>query len=611
MTVRTGYSGARVDTILDKIYERAVRKPDSAAIMHKVSGRFVEVRWREFFGRVEALACALDGLGLKPGDRVSIQAWTRPEWTAADLAVTLLGGIVVPVYPQLLSQECRYILDHAGVRLAFCENREQFDKVAAVRGELPRLERVFLFDRSDGSDQSDRSDLSDPSDYSDLLRRGEELRPDRAGLIAERLRSIRPQDAMTIVYTSGTTGPPKGAVLPNQGFEFNSKAVEAALDLREGQRNIAYLPLAHVYERFCQYASLSRGVVYCYAESIEKLSENLKEIRPHIMPGVPRVYEKAYAAILDKIEKGPAWKKHLARWAFSVGARCFAAEQAGRPPGPGLRLSRRVADRLVFTKIRAALGGCLKYAVVSAAPVSAELCAFFCSLGVTMLEGWGMTETTAPVTINPADRIRVGTAGPPFPGVDLKIDPDGEILVRGPSLLKEYFRDEAATRESFDADGFFRTGDLGEIDEQGYLKIVGRKKDIIINSYGKNVAARNIEDHLMQDPLFCGCVVFGDNQKYLVAVLSLAKEFLMSWAEKNKIEHQGYPRLTKTDEVRDLVFARVNRINRKLPNYEQIRNFVLADHEFSVESGEITPTLKIKRGEVINRYRRELEALYG
>jgi long-chain acyl-CoA synthetase len=602
------YIGARVDTILHKIFERATKKPDSTAIMHKVSGRFVEVSWREFFGRVEALACALDDLGLKPGDRVTIQSWTRPEWTEADLAVTLLGAVVVPIYPQLLAHECRYILDHAEVRLAFCENQEQLDKIEAVRGQLPRLEKAFVFDRSD---PSDRSDQSDRSDYSDLIRRGQELRPSRPGLIAGRLESLGPQDTMTIVYTSGTTGPPKGAVLANRGFEFNSAAVEAALDLQEGQRNIAYLPLAHAYERFCQYASLSRGVVYCYAESIDKLSENLKEIRPHIMPGVPRVYEKAYAAILEKIDNGPAWKRRLARWAFSVGAGCFAAEQAGRRPGLRLRLARLMADRLVFSKIRAALGGCLKYAVVSAAPVSPELCAFFGSLGVTMLEGWGMTETTAPATINPADRTRVGTAGPPFPGVDLRIDSDGEILVRAPNLLKEYYRDEKATRESFTPDGFFRTGDLGEFDEEGYLKIVGRKKDIIINSYGKNIAARNIEDHFMEDPMFYGCVVFGDNQKYLVAVLSLAKEFLMSWAEKKKMDHRDYPGLTRTEEVKDLVFARINQINRKLPNYEQIRNFVLSDHEFSVESGEITPTLKIKRGEVIERYRRELEALYG
>ncbi len=590
------YIDARLDTILDKIFERATNQPDSPAIMHKVSGRFVEVPWREFFGWVEALACALDDLGLKPGDRVSIQSWTRPEWTAVDLAVTLLGGIVVPIYPQLLPEECRYILDHASVRLAFCENQEQLDKIEAVRPDLPRLERTFLFD---------------PSDYSDLLRQGEKLRPSRPGLIAGRLESVKPQDPMTIVYTSGTTGPPKGAVLPNQGFEFNSVAVESALDLQEGQRNIAYLPLAHVYERFCQYASLSRGVVYCYAESIDKLAQNLREIRPHIMPGVPRVYEKAYASILENIEKSPAWKRRLARWAFSVGSECFLAEQAGRRPGLRLRLARLIADRLVFAKIRAALGGCLKYAVVSAAPVSAELCAFFNSLGVKMLEGWGMTETTAPSSINPADRIRVGTAGPPFRGLDIKIEPDGEILVRGPNLLKEYYQNEAATREAFDADGFFRTGDLGELDQHGYLKIVGRKKDIIINSYGKNVAARNIEDHFMQDPLFCGCVVFGDNQKYLVAVLSLAKEFLFSWAKKNGIESEDYPGLTKTDQVRDLVYAQVNRINRKLPNYEQIRNFVLSDHEFSVETGEITPTLKIKRGEVIQRYRPELEALYG
>jgi long-chain acyl-CoA synthetase len=599
-----------VGTILDKIYARARDEPDSIAVQYKQAGRWVQLTWGEFFGRVEALACALDDLGLKPGERVTIQSWTRPEWTEVDLAVTMLGAIVVPIYPQLLSDECRYILDHAGVRFVFCEDQEQLDKIERVWDELPRLQKAFLFVQSDRSDLSDRSD-SRVAPYANLLHRGEELRPSRRGLLTSRLESINPQDTMTIVYTSGTTGPPKGAVLTNRGFDFNADAIEQALDLEAGQRYIAYLPLAHVYERFSQYACLSRGLVYSYAESIEKLAEGLKEIRPHIMAGVPRVYEKAYASILDKLEKGPAWKKHLAHWAFGAGRRVFEARQQGRFVGLRLRMAHLVADRLVFSKIRRGLGGCLKYAIVAAAPVSAQLCAFFNSLGVIMPEGWGMTETTAPASINPPGRIRVGTAGPAFEGVTLKLDSDSEILVKGPNLLKEYYKNEKATRESFTEDGFFRTGDLGEMDEAGYLKIVGRKKDIIINSYGKNIAARNIEDHFMEDPLFAGCVVYGDNQKYLTAVLSLSTEFLMSWADKNDPSHKSYSDLVKTQAVKDLVLAQVARINRKLPNYEQVRNFILADHEFSAETGEITPTLKIKRGEVIKRYRKDLETLYG
>lgn len=591
-----------MDTILDKIYARAKDEPGSIAMQYKQDGRWIQVTWREFFGRIEALACALDELGLEPGDRVTIQSWTRREWTEVDLAVSMLGAIIVPIYPQLLANECQYILDHAGVRLIFCEDQEQLDKIERVWGQLPALQRAVVF----SGPAKERVEA-----YAEVIRRGDSLRPEKSGLIASRLESMKPQDAMTIVYTSGTTGPPKGAVLANRGFDFNSAAIERMLDLEAGQRYIAYLPLAHAYERFSQYACLSRGLVYSYAESIEKLAGSLKEIRPHIMAGVPRVYEKAYASILDKIENGPAWKKSLAHWAFGVGRRVFDARQSGRSPGLVLHLAHLVADRLVFSKIRQGLGGCLKYAVVAAAPVSPELCAFFNSLGVIMPEGWGMTETTAPASINPPDRIRLGTAGPPFEGVTLKLDSDSEILVKGPSLLKEYYKDEKATRESFTPDGFFRTGDLGEFDEQGYLKIVGRKKDIIINSYGKNIAARNIEDHFMEDPLFAGCVVFGDNQKYLTAVLSLATEFLMSWADRNQPGHGSYTDLVETQAVKDLVLAQVARINRKLPNYEQVRNFILADHEFSVETGEITPTLKIKRTEVIKRYQKKLQALYG
>ena len=591
-----------MDTILDKIFARAKDEPESIAMQYKQAGRWVQVTWRELFGRVEALACALDDLGLKPGDRVTIQSWTRPEWTEVDLAVTMLGAVVVPIYPQLLANECQYILDHAGVRLIFCEDREQLDKIEQVWGRLPALERAVVF----SGPAKERVEA-----YAEVIRRGEGLRPEKTGLISSRIESVEPEDTMTIVYTSGTTGPPKGAVLTNLGFDFNANAIEQALDLEAGQRYIAYLPLAHVYERFSQYACLSRGLVYSYAESIEKLAESLKEIRPHIMAGVPRVYEKAYASILDKLEKGPAWKKRLAHWAFGAGRRVFEARQQGRFLGLRLRLAHLVADRLVFSKIRKGLGGCLKYAIVAAAPVSPQLCAFFNSLGVIMPEGWGMTETTAPASLNPPQRIRVGTAGPAFEGVTLKLDSDSEILVKGPNLLKEYYKNEKATRESFTEDGFFRTGDLGEFDEQGYLKIVGRKKDIIINSYGKNIAARNIEDHFMEDPLFAGCVVYGDNQKYLTAVLSLATEFLMSWADKNDPQHKSYSDLVQTQAVKDLVLAQVARINKKLPNYEQVRHFILADHEFSVETGEITPTLKIKRAEVTKRYQKELQALYG
>ncbi len=596
------YPNLLVDTVLDKILARAVERPDSTAIMHKVEGRYLEVSWAEFFGRVEALACALDEMGLRPGDRVTIQAWTRPEWTIIDLAVTMMGGIVVPIYPQLLAGECAYILGHAAVRFAFLENQSQLEKIEQVRPGLPALERLAVIDGRPGEGVDS---------YAELIGRGEQLRPARPGLLRERLASIRPRDAMTIVYTSGTTGHPKGAVLACEGFEFNAAAVVDVLHLREGQRIIAYLPLAHVYERFCQYAALSRGVVYCYAESIEKLGANLREIRPHIMPGVPRVYEKAYASILEKIENGPAWKRRLARWALAVGRKAFAAQQRGNAPDLATRLARRVADRLVLSKIRAALGGCLEYAVVAAAPVSPDLCAYFCSLGVTLLEGWGMTETTAPASINPPERIRVGTAGPPFPGVSIRLDEDAEILIKGPSLFREYFRDEQATRAAFTPDGFFRTGDLGELDAEGYLKIVGRKKDIIINSYGKNIAARNIEDLFMQDPLFSGCVVFGDGKQYLTAVLSLATGSLLSWAGKMSIDCSDYRSLTVLPAVREMVSAQVDRLNGDLPNFERIRNFIIADHEFSIESGEITPTLKIKRAEVIRRFKKELEALYS
>lgn len=594
-----------MNTILDKIFKRAKEKPDSIAVMYKEkgSGRWIEMPWRDLLRQVENLAFALDDLGVQPQDRVGIQAWTRREWTVTDLAVTFLGAVVVPLYPQATPQDMRYILDHAGVRYLFSEDDAQLAKLEEARGELPALTGVASMDPP-------MKAMEGVTLFSELLARGEKLRESKKGLIEERLKAVAPDDVMTIVYTSGTTGPPKGAVLANGGFEFNSNAIEKALQVKEGERVIAYLPLAHAYERFVQYAALSRGMVYSYAESIEKLAENLKEIRPHIMPGVPRVYEKAYAGIMSKIETGFFLKRMLGEWAVDVGRKVFDASQEGRPVGLLTRLSRDLADRLVFRTIREALGGRLRLAVVAAAPVSPEVCAFFSSLGVPLLEAWGMTETTAPATLNPVDGMRVGTAGPPFPGVDIKLDPDGEVLIKGPNLFKGYYRNDEATRDSFTEDGYFRTGDLGELDDKGYLKIVGRKKDIVINAYGKNIAARNIEDHFMADPLFSACVVFGDNKKYLSAVLSLASEALSAWAAANDRGSAPYTDLVSSPELRALVDSRVKEINATLPRYEQVQKYILSDHEFSVETGEITPTLKVKRKEVIQRYKVGLEALY-
>lgn len=577
-----------METILDQIHIRALEKPESTAVMYKEGGDFREFTWRDFHGRVEAMAFWLDQWGLRAGERAAIQCGTRWEWTVADLAVTLLGGIMVPIYPQLPAGEAAYILDHCAARFLFCEDGEQLRKALEIRDGLPDLEGLALIDRSPDSPR-------DVPVFGDLLEQGRDLRGGRENLLAHRLESIRPDDPMTIVYTSGTTGPPKGAVLACRGFGFNTEAVSRFIAFEEGQRTIAYLPLAHVYERFVQYGALSRGVIYCYAESLEKLVEGLGEIRPHLMPGVPRVYEKAHAAIMNGIQNGPALKRHLAQWALGVGKTMFECRQREEEAGLALRLKHAVADRLVFGKIRARLGGRLKSAVVAAAPVSPELCAFFQGIGVPMVEGWGMTETTAPASLSPVDRVRVGTAGIPFDGLDLRIADDGEIQVKGPSILKEYYRDEEATRAAFSEDGYLLTGDLGEIDGDGFLRIVGRKKDIVINSYGKNIAARNIEDRFVQDPAFSGCVVFGDGKKYLTAVLCLSEE--------SGMDPDG-------EGTRDLVSRKVDSINESLPRFEKVRGFILSDHEFSVESGEVTPTLKVKRAQVIANHRDELEALY-
>ncbi|MBN1945953.1 MAG: long-chain fatty acid--CoA ligase [Bradymonadales bacterium] len=590
-------------TILHTVVERAKTKPGSPALLYKVQDRWIQESWGELYDRVECLAYALDHLGIRRGDRIGIQAWTCPEWTVADLAATLMGVIIVPLYPQYPAPICRYILDHAGVVFLFCEDQEQLDKIQTLRADLPALANLALFNPSPAAGPQVPT-------LAELVVKGREIRQTSSGLIEGWLEVVRPEDVMTIVYTSGTTGPPKGVVLSNRGFDFGIEAITRLMAVKEGERLLAFLPLAHVYERFMQYLGLANGIVYSYAGSIERLTESLKEIRPHYMPGVPRVYEKAYSAILGRIESGPRLKGLLAHWAIGVGRRVVEARQSERPIGPLLRLQHEAADRLVFRKIRQALGGNLRIAAVSAAPISAEICTFFNSIGVTLLEAWGMTETTAPVTVNPPDKPRMGTAGLPFEGAELKIAEDGEILVKAPNVLLEYYRDEEATRAAFDQDGFFYTGDLGRLDEKGYLQIIGRKKDILITSYGKNISVRNIEERFLMESIFAGCVVLGDGKPYLTAVFSLAEEPLLRWAREQGMTTSRYQELVGHPKTREMVQARVNAINQELARVEQVRDFVLADHPFSVETGEMTPTLKFRRSEVAKRYRKQVEELY-
>jgi long-chain acyl-CoA synthetase len=571
----------------------ATERHSGAAIRFPRDGTWHEWSFAELGAGVRELARGLAALGLQPGERVAVLGETRPEWTLTDAAVLAAGLVVVPVYHTNSPEECRYVVDHSGARAIILENTAQLEKIEAVRAELPGLEHIVSME-----------DTGRTTTVADLRARAGET---SEAALEEWLDAIGPDDVATIVYTSGTTGPPKGCELTHRNVLFTGDAYREQIHLRPPATLFMFLPLAHALARVVQMVSLQTGSTLAFwSGDSRKLVEDVGAAAPTHFPSVPRVFEKIHARVLARGQEGSAVKQRLFAWAIATGRKARPALRAGSASAV-LKAQYALADRLVLTKVRELFGGKLELALTGAAPIPLEVLEFLDACGVTVLEGYGMTETCAAATLNTPEDPRFGTVGPPLPGTDVKIAEDGEILLSGPNVFKGYHRNEDATREVFEGDAV-RTGDLGELDG-GFLRITGRKKDLIITSSGKNISPTNIENALRESRWISQAVVHGDNRSYLVALLTLDPDEAPALATELGIEGD-VPAMAAHPAVQETLQRAVDDANARFARIEQVKKFTVLEQDLSQEAGELTPTMKVKRAVVERRYADTFSALY-
>ncbi len=599
------------ETLVDVFWRRVKEEPEGTAIMRKVDGVYRPVIWREHGRIVELIAGGLLNLGLKPGETVAIMSQTRPEWCWSDLAILSCAGVTVPIYPTLSQFEVNYLLKHSDAVGIIAENRAQLVKVLAAPVLPPRLRFIVLME----GDLDRMHDKLRLLNFSDILEDGEVYLKAHSDELPKRIESIEPQQLASIVYTSGTTGIPKGAMLLHSNIYAVCKAIAEAEPFMDDDLVLSFLPLSHVYERVDgQFFAIYRGFTIAYAESIDSVPQNMVEVKPTLIIAVPRFFEKAYQRIQLEVRNLPKPQQYLIRWALALGRRAYNYRRAYKDNYHSIvehiyDTELRVADRLVFSKIRRRFGGRLRIMASGAAPLAEEVQAFFEIIGLPIVEGYGLTETAASAFCNVLKSNRFGTVGKPIPGVEVQIAQDGEIMLKGPTIFAGYYKSEAATAEAF-RDGWFLTGDIGELDADGFLVIKDRKKDIIITAGGKHIAPQHLENLFKGDPLINHIVIYGDRRKFISALVTLNKEGVLSFAKAKQIDSQDYVLLTRHPLVIEAVSKTIDGKNTLLANFERIKKFTILPSDFSIEADELTPTLKVKRKQIIERYKLILEGFY-
>jgi long-chain acyl-CoA synthetase len=600
---------ADVKTIADLPFHMMGRFPKPLTIGRCRAEDIVGLSSKEVFERIRDLSLGFRTLGLSGGDRVAIIAESRPEWLLCDLAILAAGAVTVPIYPTLSASQARYILQDSGARLAIVSTRLQLEKAQEVRHLFPVLEAIVVMDTAAAASVVAEASVMP---LEEIERRGHARMTGEWGAardFQDGARAVAADSLATIIYTSGTTGEPKGVMLTHANLVANMRAAAAALEISQDDVALSFLPLSHAFERMVAYIFLFSGVTIVFAESFETIARDLARVRPTVLTGVPRVYEKLHARILEACEKGGVFMGAVFRWAvFGVLERARAVLR-GRTAGPLSSLKTAIGERLVFSAVREKLGGRLRFVASGSAPLAGSVMEFFHAIGVPIMEGYGLTETAPILTFNPLHALRVGTVGRPIAGVELRIAGDGEILARGPNVMRGYFNKPEATAEAL-KDGWFHTGDIGQIDAEGYLTITDRKKDLLVTSGGKKVAPQPIETVLKRSPLVGEAVVLGDRRKYVVALL--LPEFA---ALERRLKDLGRPPGTREDlvtrpDVVALYQEIVDALNRDLSQFERIKRIAVLPAEFTVESGELTPSLKVKRKVVEQRWHDQIEALY-
>jgi long-chain acyl-CoA synthetase len=581
-------------TLADLVTLAAKKHAKLVAVRHKVGDEWLDTSYEELVGIVKEVTLGLEAIGIAPGDKVAILSHTRPEWTYADFGILCLGATTIPVYQTNSAEECQYVIDHSEAKAVVLEDAAQLEKVREVRDQLPALEHVISIEPIEADDAITLEELRAKG------RDGSEEDFER------RVAAVERSAIASYIYTSGTTGPPKGCIIDHANWRDMLNMLQKEEDvLVENEVAYLFLPLAHAFARLIQFGAIDVGATVAYWERDPlKIIPNLMEVRPTYFPSVPRIFEKIYAMAVAN-----APDKAQLEQAVKLGVKVREMQRDGQEVPADLQAAFDKADEEMYSKVRGLFGGNVKQAVTGAAPIAQEILEFFYACGVPVMEGWGMTETSTAATINRRHDFKFGSVGKPFPGVEVKIAEDGEILVRGANIFRGYYKNEKATNETI-VDEWLHTGDIGRIDEDGFLFITGRKKDIIITAGGKNITPANLENWLKQDQYISQAVVYGDRRPYLTALITLDPESIGPWAEQQGLDTTDAAELANRDEVRAMVQKTVDQVNSRVGPVEQIKKYTILPHDLTQETGELTPTLKVKRNVVYEKYASELDRMY-
>ncbi|HUB09380.1 MAG TPA: long-chain fatty acid--CoA ligase [Myxococcales bacterium] len=608
MLAKPKEAAAEAKNLLALMDQRVALQPGAVAAKYKSGSTWKEMTWADLAQRVRQAAEGFIRLGVQPGDRVCIFAATRLEWVVADMATLAAGAIVVPIYASNTAQEAAYILENAGATLCVVDSDQpdgrspgRLTRIREAWAKTPALQKVVLFDGSGGDDARIHAwgEVASGTSTPELIEERE-----------KRTAAVGPTSPATFIYTSGTTGNPKGVVLTHGNWVYEANASRDIGFMENNEIVLLFLPLAHSFAQVIKAAWLSLGFCLAFAESTEKVVDNCGEVHPTVLPAVPRIFEKVYNKVVSDGSAAPGLQGRLFRWAMGAFDEQATARLEGKP-GP---MSFALAKKIVFPKIKAKLdvrlGGAMRRFISGGAPLSRKLAYFFDELGFEILEGYGLTETSAGSCVNLPGRVRIGTVGPPFPGTEIKIAEDGEILIRGPGVMKEYYKLPEATAEAIDKDHWFHTGDIGEVDPAGYVRITDRKKDIIVTAGGKNVAPQNIENELKAFAIVSQAMVYGDRRKFLSALVTVSEEQAKKIAADKSLTYGDYADLTQKPAIREAVQSAIDAVNANLPSYETIKKFAVLPSDFTQESGELTPTLKVKRKFATQKYKNLLDGFY-
>ena len=599
---------SQANTLPKLLMQQAEKLRERVALRRKNFGIWDEISWKEYARRARWVGCGLLKWGIGREECVALISENRPKWLYVDLGVQAIGAITAAIYVTSAPEQVAYIMDHSQSRVIFCEDEEQLDKVLKTRDKLEKLEKIVVFEWKGLRGFEDPMVMK----FDEFLSLGREAAGEIGGEFDSRMAAGKAEECALLVYTSGTTGPPKGAMLSHDNLIWTAGSLSQANRIEESDQVLSFLPLCHVAERLMTVVNqLVHGYTVNFAENLDTVPQNLREISPTVFFAVPRIWEKFYSRILLTMDKAAYSKKLAYKAAIRVGEKVARLKTEGKQPGPGLSALYRLAHFSVFHPLKKRLGlERTRLAISGAAPISPKLLTYFHALGLNLREVYGQTEGSGPTTIHHGADIKFGTVGKPLPGVEVKIALDGEILVRGRNVFLGYYRNPEASSETL-VDGYLHSGDVGELDERGYLRITDRKKDLIITAGGKNIAPQNIENQLKFSPYINDAVVIGDRRPFLIAIICIDEENVSNWAQENRIPFTTYADLATNEEIHKLIQEEVRKVNKTLAKVEQVKNFAILDKRLEEEDGDVTPTMKVKRRNIEKTYSDVIESMYS